>query len=120
MLQSIGTSSEASFFRIRGWIPSDPAALFAFRFSRIFFTSSVSIKMLVSGLIHMWLVLECRDCVSVFNLCEDIAGEKVIECVNFLCVINCHCAVWHNQVRYSSSAVGFASRIIVECFWVSF
>ena len=42
MLQSIGASSEASSFRIRGWIPSGPAALFGFRFSRIFFTSSVS------------------------------------------------------------------------------
>ena len=52
MLQSIGASSEASSFRIRGWIPSGPAALFVFRFSKIFFTSSVSIIMVVSGCIY--------------------------------------------------------------------
>ena len=52
MLQSIGASSEASSFRIRLWIPSGPAASFVFRFSRIFFTSSCFINMVVSGSIY--------------------------------------------------------------------
>ena len=89
MLQSIGTSSEATSFRICGWIPSGPAALFVFRFSKIFFTSSVSIIMVVSGSIY-----DLSGSVRIVPVSH--AGEKVVECVYFLSVVNCHCAICHN------------------------